>query len=125
MRVNLDPSEWGEKGWAFLDSCLRSCDPSSRSSYVKFLRVLPEVLPCANCRRHTREFLTKNPPEDHHDLLVWLRDFRADVAARVHPQACAFSASTVFLLVLMVSVAAVLLGLNWPIGTQRASFAQR
>jgi len=125
MRANLDPSVWGEKGWAFLGNCLHAYDSSSRDAYLKFLRLLPEVLPCANCRRHAGEYLAKHPPENRDDLSLWLEDFRADVADRVRPQTCAFRAPSLLALMLLLFLGAVLLGLAWPGGASRAFFAQR
>lgn len=113
MRANLDPAIWGEKGWAFLENCLHAYDPTSRNAYLRFLHVLPEVLPCATCRQHAREFLTAHPPEERHDLSGWVEDFRMGVAERVRPQRCAFHASTLLLLMLLTLVGALVLGFAW------------
>ena len=125
MRANLDPSVWGEKGWAFLSNCLHAYDSSSRDAYLRFLRVLPEVLPCASCRQHAAEFLTKHPPEKRADLTLWLEDFRADVADRVRPQTCAFRAPALMVLMLLLLLGALRLGFAWPGGGSRGAFAQR
>ena len=80
-RANLDPRAWGPQGWTFLSACAEACDEASCASYVRFLGLLPEVLPCASCRLHAAEYLADHPV-DCRDLPAWLRAFRAAVRRR-------------------------------------------
>ena len=83
MRRDLTSAVWGSAGWTFLRSCAHASDAQTRSSYNQFFRLLPEVLPCEACRRHTREYVVEHPPEAAADLEVWLCDFEAAVKRRV------------------------------------------
>jgi hypothetical protein len=81
-RVDYDPRLWGGAGWTFLEYCAKGLDGESSRSFGRFVELLPDLLPCEDCRRHTAEYL-KMRPLDANDPLGWVRTFRASVAARI------------------------------------------
>lgn len=48
----------------------------------EWMRLLPHVLPCQECRKHADIFVRAHPPEKDACLLEWLRKFQAEIAAR-------------------------------------------
>lgn len=83
MRKNIDPQIWGAAGWTFLRSSLRASDEDTHHVYVRWLHLLPEILPCSTCREHAALYLSTNPPDQHKDLVMWLDAFQDDVARRL------------------------------------------
>lgn len=81
-RASADPKEWGPHGWQFLRACAIACDSGSSEAYHRFFSLLPEVLPCAACRSHSRDYLLQCPL-DLQDLPRWVDTFEATVAKRV------------------------------------------
>jgi hypothetical protein len=81
-RVDYDPRLWGGAGWTFLEYCARGLDGESSRSFGRFVELLPDLLPCEDCRRHTAEYL-KTRPLDLKDPIGWVSTFRASVAARI------------------------------------------
>ena len=128
MRRDLDPSVWGRAGWAFLGSCAHAVDEHTQAHYHQLLRLLPEVLPCGKCRRHSRDYLSQNPPEEAADLEKWLQHFEAAVAQRKAkgeqlPPSPVMRAGPLLLCLLLCACVAVAAARAWPRGEQ--SFAQR
>ena len=82
MRANVEPWYWGRCGWLFLSACVKAVDDESRSTYDTFLKLVPEVIPCATCRMHGQKFVKEHPPEKAKDLSQWLMQFENDVATR-------------------------------------------
>jgi hypothetical protein len=81
MRENVDPKTWGPPAWTFLESCAKACDEASAQSYRDFLGLLPDVLPCEQCRVHSAEYISKNPV-DTDNLTDWIRRFKRAVASQ-------------------------------------------
>ena len=81
MRQNVNPTIWGPHAWAFLRHCATACDETCSASYKQFLELLPEVLPCQQCREHCGAYIADNPV-DTTDLVSWLDRFREAVAKR-------------------------------------------
>lgn len=77
-RRNVHPSVWGPPAWAFLRSSAEACDEESQEAYRAFFELLPQVLPCARCREHSRSYLREHPV-DVKDLPAWLTRFEAHV----------------------------------------------
>ena len=67
-RININPNIWGPKGWFFLDSIILSypLNPSfdDKKKFREFFTLVPEMLPCAKCRQHYGEFISKFPLND-------------------------------------------------------------
>ena len=67
-RINIDSNIWGPKAWFFLDSVILSypLNPSfdDKKNFKDFYSLLPIMLPCAKCRQHYNEFITKFPLND-------------------------------------------------------------
>jgi hypothetical protein len=126
MRKDLDPSVWGRAGWTFLRSCAEASDPSTRSHYHQLFRLLPDVLPCGNCRRHCREYLRHFPPEEAPDLVVWLTDFEEAVRRRKSsPAQSSTSVGVGWILLCLVAVVAVAAAVAHALPPTRAgAFAQ-
>ena len=116
MRTDVDPSVWGSSGWAFLRNCLNSSDAASRPYHQQLLRLLPEVLPCGRCRRHSREYLGMHPPEQAPNLSGWLRDFEEAVRRRTseEPRSSALGSGPLLACVLLAAALAVAVALLWP-----------
>jgi hypothetical protein len=85
MRRNVSPKVWGREGWTFLTSCAQACDEESFDKYVQFLELLPDVLPCEQCRYHARQYLLEHPPSKAPDLTQWVQDFERAVGQRKAP----------------------------------------
>ncbi len=81
----IDPSVWGESGWTFLRSVLHGFDPAeqSKAKLEQWWNLLPEVLPCANCRVNFGDkTLTKYPIRPYLErnmLPEYYRRVRAEV----------------------------------------------
>lgn len=85
MRKNLDPRIWGPSAWTFLKHCATACDDSCAKSYKSFIELLPDVLPCEQCRNHSGIYIAENPV-DTDDLVGWIERFRQTVAERKFPK---------------------------------------
>lgn len=110
MRKDLDPALWGRSGWSFLRSCAEASDAGTRSHYHQLFRLLPDVLPCGNCRHHSREYLRQFPPEEAPNLVVWLNDFEEAVRQRKSSTSLAATSSPVgyrWILLCLIIVIAV------------------
>lgn len=81
MRKDVDPRVWGPKAWDFLEYCAEAIDEESENQYKHLIELLPEVLPCGECRYHTRKYLQEHPL-DTKNLKTWLKAFRAAVSSR-------------------------------------------
>lgn len=81
MRQNVDPALWGPSAWKFLDYCAKACDPGSAQSYKKWIELLPEVLPCEQCREHSAAYIASHPV-DTSDLNGWIKKFQSAVSHR-------------------------------------------
>lgn len=81
MRQNVDPKIWGTCAWTFLRHCAEACDDTCQESYRQFIELLPEVLPCEQCREHSGRYIMENPV-DTDDLVSWIDRFRLAVAER-------------------------------------------
>jgi hypothetical protein len=82
MRENLDPKFWGPNAWQFLQDCAVSVDDESYPSYQQLIALLPQVLPCENCRNHCDMYLRDHPLPPPSHLHDWLGNFQATVRAR-------------------------------------------
>ncbi len=85
-----------------------AADEPTRHSYHEFLRLLPEVLPCAACRRHCAAYLARSPPEESPDLRAWLADFRKDVEERVQQERAQSRTRTVLVALACILLAALM-----------------
>jgi hypothetical protein len=67
-RININPNIWGPKGWFFLDSVILSypLNPSfdDKKKFKDFFTLVADMVPCAKCRQHYSEFITKYPLND-------------------------------------------------------------
>jgi hypothetical protein len=81
MRVNVPPKVWGSCAWTFLDACAVGVDSQSSAAFSRFLELLPEVLPCEQCRKHAGAYLASHPIRDR-EPRAWLQAFRAAVEKR-------------------------------------------
>lgn len=81
MRANVDPQLWGPPAWEFLKYCAEACDDATAPSYKKFIELLPEVLPCEQCRHHSSEYISSNPV-DTSNLKDWIERFKRAVSMR-------------------------------------------
>ena len=67
-RININSNIWGPKGWFFLDSIILSypMNPSfdDKKKFKEFFTLVSEMLPCAKCRHHYSDFITKFPLND-------------------------------------------------------------
>lgn len=86
MRRNIDPHIWGGHAWRFLEACAAALDDRGEGacyeSYKQLIALLPEVLPCAQCREHCKEYLREYPLPPARDIMAWLREFREAVKRR-------------------------------------------
>ena len=80
MRKNIDPKVWGPHAWQFLADCAESIDEDSYDDYKLLIDLLPDVLPCAQCRGHCREYLDLNPLPSVEGIHNWLADFKSHVS---------------------------------------------
>ena len=81
MRPNVDPKLWGPPAWAFLRYCAVACDNTCSESYRRFIELLPEVLPCEQCRVHSAAYIVDNPV-DTNNLVKWIDRFQQAVSKR-------------------------------------------
>jgi len=67
-RININSNTWGPKGWFFLDSIILSypLNPSfdDKKRFKEFFTLVKEMLPCAKCRQHYGDFVSKFPLND-------------------------------------------------------------
>ena len=82
MRKNLKPKLWGRNAWKFLHDVVDGSDSSSRNECIKLIELLPFILPCAICRKHTMEYIKLHPPRNEFDLRLWLITFEKDIIKR-------------------------------------------
>ena len=73
---------WGPHAWKFLEDCAVSIDPESYQSYSDLISLLPQVLPCEDCRSHCDEYLRCNPLPPAQDVPDWLAHFKESVRQR-------------------------------------------
>lgn len=81
MRQNIDPAIWGPAAWAFLRHSASACNKTCADSYQTFFQLLPEVLPCEQCRVHAGAYIAANPV-DTDNLVAWVDRFQKAVAER-------------------------------------------
>lgn len=80
-RPNVDPKIWGPPAWKFLRYCAVACDDTCSESYRRFLELLPDVLPCEQCREHSAAYIVENPV-DTNNLVKWIDRFQQAVSKR-------------------------------------------
>lgn len=78
----MNPAIWGPHAWIFLHSItleypLRPSE-KDKENYLFFFKSLASVLPCADCRIHYQEYITKHPLENalesRDQIFKWLVD---------------------------------------------------
>lgn len=83
--MNLSPKIWGPHAWFFLDSIIMSINNDNIQEYKIFFQQLGKVLPCAGCRLHYKEYLSKYPMTDiqnQDELFLWLHNLHNLVRER-------------------------------------------
>jgi len=85
MSNGIDPKIWGPAAWAFIKYVLMGFDPKSQSeaALVTWINTLPEILPCAKCRKNFTETLKKYPFKNYlkdRKCSTWYSLVRQDVA---------------------------------------------
>lgn len=81
----LKRTTWGPSLWSFLHTTAAALDDPE--AFVALLHTLPRVLPCPECREHSRQYLEQSPPEVNiTDVLTasrYLYDFHNAVNVRL------------------------------------------
>jgi len=54
----------------------------SHHSFCRWMRSVPEELPCSICQRHARDYLRRHPPEETPNSFYWSWNFHNTVNKR-------------------------------------------
>ena len=74
----MEVSEWGPAAWKFLHSATfavpKRLSPEQQHAFKTFFTYLPDVLPCAICREHYKQYVLNHPIQTstREELSKWL-----------------------------------------------------
>ena len=80
---NINPELWGPSGWNFIHYAALGLEQSRLPSFRMFLDVLPDMLPCENCRSHARNYLSSHQVATASDAFGFTVDFHNAVNSRL------------------------------------------
>lgn len=95
----MEVSEWGPAAWTFLHASTfavpKQLSSEQQHAFKTFFTYLPEVLPCAVCREHYKQYVSRHPIQTstREELSKWLVGVHNNVNAITKKQLISFESA--------------------------------